>query len=103
MFMRVTSSVVSKGAMKNRQHRSCYHLLPVSVLALGLLGQSASAGTYVNNFNTDPTPEVEIRPPAKWVSTGSYDGSGYISVTDNVNTQDGAAVLLPDFDNGAII
>src|SRR5262245_58792275 len=102
MFMRVTSSMVSKGAMKNRQlRRSCYHLRPVSVLALGLLSQSAIAGTFSSNFNTDPTADgVDIRTPAKWVASGSYDGSGYISVTDAIGSQQGT-IVLPDFDSGA--
>ena len=98
--------MVSKGAMKNRQRRRCcYHLLPVSVLALGLLSQSAIAGTYSSNFNTDPTLDptpLEIRDNAKWVASGSYDGSGYISLTDAVNSQQGS-IVLPDFDNGASI
>ncbi|HXJ76244.1 MAG TPA: hypothetical protein VNM37_25525, partial [Candidatus Dormibacteraeota bacterium] len=75
------------------------------MLALGLLSQSASAGTYSSSFNTDPTLDpapLDIRTTAKWVGAGSYDGSGYISITDAINSQQGS-IVLPDFDNGASI
>jgi len=70
---------------------------------LGLCALTAGAATYTNNFNTDPVaadPNFSLRAPAVWRSTGSYDGSGYISVTDAVNDQQGAFVL-PDLDAGA--
>ncbi len=77
--------------------------LLVGVFA-GSLCSSALAGSYSNDFNTDPAadPNFAIRAPARWVSTGSYNGSGYISLTDAVNDRNGT-IVLPDLDGGAIV
>jgi Bacterial lectin len=71
---------------------------------LGFGGASAHAGTYVNDFNSDPAadPNFSIRPSAKWVPTGSYNGSGYISLADAIINQQGT-VVLPDFDSGSTV
>src|SRR5262245_27865584 len=73
--------------------------LSTSFLCLTPLG-----GTYVNDFNVDPTtdPNFSIRPSAKWVPSGSFDGSGYISLTDDLGSQQGT-IVLPDFDSGAVV
>ncbi|MCI0746500.1 MAG: Ig-like domain-containing protein [Verrucomicrobia subdivision 3 bacterium] len=62
----------------------------------------AAVPDYANNFNSDPSASLTIRTSATWVATGSYDGSGYISITDNVNSQQGT-IVLPDFDSGATV
>ncbi len=58
----------------------------------------AFAGTFNNNFNTDPSAAIQLIDPAKWVATGGFDG-GYVSITDNVNDQQ-AAFIVPDLDAG---
>src|SRR6185503_14634276 len=64
---------------------------------------SAHAGTYANDFNSDPAadPNFSMRPSAIWRPTGSYNGSGYISLTDAIASQQGT-IVLPDFDGGAV-
>ncbi|HXJ57315.1 MAG TPA: carbohydrate-binding protein [Verrucomicrobiae bacterium] len=72
-------------------------------LAISCLGSPrAQAGTYNNNFNADPTtdPNFSLRPTAVWRPTGSYDGSGYISLTDATGSQNGT-IVLPNLDPGA--
>src|SRR5688572_9120833 len=73
--------------------------LPITLCAL-----SASAGSYTNDFNTDPIgdPNLVIRAPAAWRASGSHDGSGYISVTDAINGVQGT-IVLPDFDTSTVI
>lgn len=61
---------------------------------------SLHAGTFSNNFNADPSAEVTLLNAAKWVDLGG--GSGYVSLTDAVNSQSGTMVV-PDFDAGATI
>jgi len=70
-------------------------------ISLGFGGASACAGIYFNNFNTDPTgdPNFSIRGNAVWRPTGSYNGSGYISLTDAIGSQQGT-IVIPDFDSG---
>ncbi len=72
-----------------------------SALSFGAL--TASAATYTNDFNSDPVaadPNFSLRAPSVWRSTGSFDGSGYVSVTDAVGGVQGAFVL-PDLDPAA--
>src|SRR5688572_15272906 len=73
--------------------------LLVVAISLGFSGVSARAGSYANNFNSDPTadPNFSLRPSAKWVPTGSHDGSGYISLTDAIANQTGT-IVTPDID-----
>ena len=79
-----------------------------SVFAASFMGLGAltvSAATYTNDFNvdpaTDPNPLVpSIRAPAVWRATGSYDGSGFVSINDAVAAFKDAMVL-PDLDPGA--
>src|SRR5687768_18365214 len=76
---------------------------PLVLLSVGLaLPGVSSAGTYTNAFNTDPVtdPDLIIRAPAGWRSTGSHDGSGYISITDAANSLQGT-IVLPDIDFAA--
>src|SRR5687768_14021911 len=72
------------------------------VAAVSLGAMAAQAGTYVNNFNADPStdPNFSLRPSAKWVAAGSHDGSGYISLTDAITGQQGT-IVLADIDGGA--
>src|SRR6185369_7862019 len=77
--------------------------LPAIVSALCLSG--AYAGTYTNDFNTNPVtadPTFIIRPSAIWRASGSFDGSGYVSITDAVGSQQGT-IVLPDFDSGTTV
>jgi hypothetical protein len=75
-----------------------------SALVLG--GLSASAATYTNDFNVDPATDpnplgpVVVRPSAVWRSTGSFDGSGFVSITDALGSLQGA-IVLPDLDPAA--
>src|SRR5206468_11300912 len=70
-------------------------------LSLGIGAVNATAGSYNNNFNSDPTTDPNFRKDgnAVWRATGSYNGSGYISLTDAVGGQQGT-IVLPDFDGG---
>ncbi len=68
-------------------------------LPLGFGGLSACAGSYSNNLNSDPSAEISIRLPSVWRATGSHDGSGYISITDDIGSQQGT-IVLPDIDPG---
>jgi len=68
--------------------------------ALGLGALTASGATYTNDFNVDPATDPNppaIRTPAVWRSTGSFDGSGFVSITDAIGGVQGAMVL-PDLD-----
>ena len=64
-----------------------------SAFALALCLSSAYAGTYTNDFNTDPSSDPNFvkrqntAPGPQWRATGSYDGSGYMSMTEAVNDQ----------------
>mgnify|MGYP000909057006 FL=1 len=53
----------------------------------------AQAAIFNNNFNSDPSGAVTILEPAKWVSSGGVGGSGYISLTDALNDQQGAIII----------
>jgi len=80
----------------------------LSAFALALCLSSAYAGTYTNDFNTDPASDPNFvkrqntAPGPQWRATGSYDGSGYMSLTEAVNDQQNL-ILLPDFDSGATV
>jgi hypothetical protein len=77
--------------------------LTLAVVSLVLLSGSAlHAGTYSNNFDTMP-PDLIIRPHSKWVASGGVGGSGYLSITDAVNGQGEAGVILPNLDPGVPI
>ena len=81
-------------------------LLSNSLLALALLGWTATApvqaGSFSHLFNSDPAGEVILLGTAKWVEAGSFDGSGYISVTDAVNSQLGS-ILLGELDPNSAV
>jgi hypothetical protein len=72
--------------------------IPLTVLCIPGL----QAGTYFNDFNTEPTGLI-IRPHSKWVASGGLDGTGYLSITDAINGQDQAGVILPNLDPGLAI
>ena len=68
-------------------------------VGVGLLTAASShAATYSNNFNASQG-DVDLGGSAKWVATGGDADSGYISVTDAVNSQQGM-VVLPEFTSG---
>ena len=76
---------------------------------LGLFFTSAlalqtQAAIYTNNFATDPTltGDAVLTGNAKWVPTGGVDGSGYVSLTDAIGSQQ-SVMVLPDFTQQAII
>ena len=75
--------------------------LSKTLLTLALLGCAATAplqaGSFTHLFNTDPSGEVIFLGTAKWVDSGSFDGSGYVSVTDALNSQLGS-ILLGELD-----
>jgi lectin family protein len=77
--------------------------IPCLVAAGMSLTCSAIAGTFTNSFDTDPAGLVFINGPAKWVGTGGVNNSGYISLTDALNDQNGGTLVLPDLDSGAAI
>jgi hypothetical protein len=73
-------------------------LVPLTLL----MSAGIQAGTYSNDFNTEPTGLI-IRPHSKWVASGGVGGTGYLSLTDAVNDQNQAGVILPNLDPGAPI
>jgi hypothetical protein len=82
---------------------------PLVLLSAALVfpgASSAQTGSYTNAFDTDPTldPNLIIRSLAgggTWRSSGSHDGSGYVSLTDAANGQAGTLVL-PDLSQGGV-
>jgi hypothetical protein len=62
------------------------------------------AGTFNNNFDTDPTitGAVTLDGTAKWVATGGVGGSGYIYLTGPVvmTPSEAGLLIVPDLDNG---
>jgi len=74
--------------------------LGLAALAVASLAVPASAGLFNNNFNSDPSGVVTLVDPAKWVSSGGVGGSGYISLTDAVNSLQ-SALYVDDLDAGA--
>jgi hypothetical protein len=74
-------------------------------MAAGLflwVGAPSQAGTFVHNLNSDPSADITFVGDARWVDTGSFDGTGYISLTDAENSKL-ASIILPDFDQGGSI
>jgi hypothetical protein len=59
---------------------------------------SLRAGTYTNDFTTDPSATHTLSGVAVWNNTGGNPG-GYVQLTDALDQQSGA-ILLPDFDAG---
>lgn len=73
----------------------------VAASLLGLCALSASAGSYTNDFNTDPVadPNFIIRAPSAWVNTtGGADGGGYMSINEAANSLQGT-IVLPAIDD----
>jgi len=68
------------------------------VLATG----PATAGTFNEDFNSDPTGLLNFVGSAQWRETGGVDNTGYLSITDALNDQRGA-ILFDDFDGGAVV
>src|SRR5215217_6064885 len=73
--------------------------LSASLLAAASL-VSLQAGTFSNNFNTDPGAAVTLDNAAVWVDAGG--GAGYISLTENVGSKNGL-LIIPDFDNAELV
>jgi hypothetical protein len=73
--------------------------LGLASLAAAYLALPAHAGLFNNNFNTDPSGVVTLVDPAKWVDSGGVGGSGYVSLTDAVNSLQ-SAMYIDDLDGG---
>src|SRR5688500_10986236 len=79
------------------------------VRALGVVLLAAAsfvpvqAGTFNNNFNTDPGAAVTLDGSAKWVNSGG--GAGYIYLTGPavMTPAEQGTMTIPDFDSGAAI
>jgi hypothetical protein len=68
---------------------------------------TASGGTAQYDFNSDPTGLFTIYTfggggGGYWRATGGVTNSGYLSITDAVNSQ-GASIIFNDFDSGAVV
>ncbi len=74
--------------------------LGLASLAAACLAIPAHAGLFNNNFNTDPSGVVTLVDPAKWVDSGGVGGSGYVSLTDAVNSLQ-SAMYIDDLDGGS--
>lgn len=74
-----------------------------ALLGLAIAGNTR-AGTYTQDFNTDPAadPTIQLTGTSSWVATGGFNNSGYVSLTtaDPAGNQAGG-LILPDFDAGA--
>jgi hypothetical protein len=73
-------------------------LVPLTLLC----STGLQAGTYFNDFNTSPA-DLLIRPHSKWVESGGVGGTGFLSITDAINDQNQAGVILPNLDPGLAI
>jgi hypothetical protein len=73
---------------------------------IGLGGLSASAATYTNNFDTDPSTDNQIvisGNGASWQPTGGNpDTGGFLRITPAQGSQFGA-ILFKDFDQGLVV
>ncbi len=72
----------------------------LSVVVLLLLHPTAFGGEFIMDFDSDPAAlGAEFLGTSEWRPDGGVNGSGYLSVTDNYNSQIGA-IIFPDLDNG---
>lgn len=85
--------------MKNHRIRGA---LGAALTAVGLWAGPVVAGTATFDFNTDPSGILNFVGSAQWRPTGGVDGTGYLSITDAVNSQ-GGTILFDDFDGGAVV
>ena len=85
--------------MKPHRLRSA---LGLSCSVLGLWAGPVLAGTASFDFNSDPAGILNFVGSAQWRATGGVDGTGYLSITDAVNSQ-GGTILFDDFDGGAVV
>lgn len=71
------------------------------LLALASIGIcNLHAAEFILDFNTDPEGiGVDFLGTSEWRDEGGVDNSGYLSVTDNLNSQIGA-IIFPDFEDG---
>src|SRR3989442_148927 len=81
-----------------------FKTIPSLILCLSLGAVSAFAGNYTNLFDTNPTadPNFMMFGNGVWRSTGSYNGSGYVSLTDAINSQQ-TQIIGSDFGSGATV
>lgn len=89
----------------DRGHDKKARFLPqesIAVLVIVLSAFTIRAGTYSNDFNSNPTldPNFKLRGDVAWQSSGSYDNSGFISLTYATSDQLGT-IIVPDLDAGA--
>jgi len=83
-----------------RQDPLHFVLAADSALGFGVL--TASAAVYTNDFNIDPVDDPD--PPRIWGSAfwremGSFDNTGFVSITEARTNLQGV-VILPDLDSG---
>jgi hypothetical protein len=65
-----------------------------------MLSQTASGATFTADFNSGAAPAgMTVYEPAKIVATGGVGGSGYLSLTDAIGSQQGSAVI-EEFNGG---
>ena len=78
------------------------HFVLAAASALGFGVLTASAAVYTNDFNIDPVDDPD--PPRIWGSAfwremGSFDNTGFVSITEARTNLQGV-VILPDLDSG---
>lgn len=93
-FARMFSALRAKSGRVGR-------LLTVASSVSLLTGLSAQAAIYSNNFDAELGDAV-VAGSAYHMATGGIDDTGYVSVTDAVNSQQGMFVL-PEFTNGELV
>src|SRR3954471_17040388 len=90
-------------SMKSNPPQRTLKLPGLAAIFAAALLVPASAGTFTNNFNTDPSGAVvSLVDPAKWVATGGVGGTGHVSLTDAVGSQNGT-MFIEDLDNGVAV
>jgi len=93
-FARMFSALRAKSGRVGR-------LLTVASSVSLLTGLTAQAAIYSNNFDAGLGDAV-VAGSAYHMATGGIDNTGYVSVTDALNSQQGMFVL-PEFTNGELV
>src|SRR4051812_32356866 len=86
--------------IKLRKTRRLARLLGLTPLLAAALLVPLQAGTFSNNFDTDPGAAVTLDGTAKWFDNGN--GTGYIYLTGPVvmNPAENGEITIGDLDNG---
>ena len=69
---------------------------------LNVLGTAPEA-TFCADFNNDPSGSVSFFGSAQWVPPGGANSTGFVSLTENVNFQSGAAVFKEIQPGGSLV